>query len=191
MRRVGSAEDSRRPDRATTPHQSAGSGLNSPLGRGKEFAPASSPSMLRDTAPEIFTADEVARAAGVSKRIVEAQLAAARIPRIDGTRYISAADALRLTRALRRRDDVPAAAAMFSLPIRDAVATRGRRTPRLVSMCAHAALLAGILWLTSGSTESASTSEPVEQTRMVFLVLPGPGGGGGGGRLRDPQPAPK
>jgi protein TonB len=146
--------------------------------------------MPQDTAPEVFTADEVARAAGVSRRAVEARLAASGIRRIPGTRYLTASDALRVTRALRDRGAVPAAEPMFSLPARAAAAGRDRRMPSLVSIAVHTTLLAAVLWLTSGATESASTSEPLEQARMVFLVRPGPGGGGGGGGTRDPRPAP-
>ena len=143
---------------------------------------------------EVFTAREIARAAGVSQRAVRARIAAANLAPIAGTPFYSSADALRLTRALRPKagaaDNAPAA--LFSaLPGSSPSSAHRRREPALVSMTAHSLIVILLLWWTAGPTETATTAEVVDTPRMVFLITPGPGGGGGGGGMRAPLPAPR
>ena len=144
---------------------------------------------------DVFTAREVSRAAGVPERTVEARIASGHVRRIPGTRYLSSADALRLTRELRTRrglDQLPAPEPLFTtLPASTPRAERQQRMPAVASLCVHSALAALVLWLTAGPTATASTNVVNEPARMVFLVTPGPGGGGGGGGTRSPRPAPK
>jgi len=143
-------------------------------------------------ASEVFTEREIARAAGVSERVVRARIAAARLQPIAGTpRFFSSTDALHLTRALRPKD---IAAPQPATPIFSALpggSAHRRRTPALVSLSVHSLLLALILLWTAGPTETVTTVEAIDPPRMVFLVTPGPGGGGGGGGMRAPLPAPR
>ncbi|MBI3049932.1 MAG: energy transducer TonB [Acidobacteria bacterium] len=125
---------------------------------------------------EVFTADEVARAAGVAAADVQACLAAGEIRRIAGTPYIAGADAIRLGRRLK-----PAA-----------VAGRGQRDLAIgawASSAVHASLVAAVVWFSSGAVRTETVDErPASPTRLVFVMSPGAGGGGGGGGLRNPLP---
>lgn len=125
---------------------------------------------------DVFTPDEVARAAGVSVAEVRASLAAGSIRTVPGTAYITGADALRIGRRLRGSPAAPLA-----------------RTEVLGAACAssavHAVLVVAVVWF-SASTAQTEAIEPsaAGPTRLVFLMTPGPGGGGGGGGLRNPLP---
>ena len=145
--------------------------------------------------PEVFTADEVARAAGVSRAAVVQGMAGSGVLPVRGTRYLAAADALRLARALRANTTtVPQPAGLFSLATRverSAARADQRRVPTLASLGVHAAVAALLLWVSAGAPGRAESSAPIDDARMVFVVAPGPGGGGGGGGNRNPLPAPK
>jgi protein TonB len=125
---------------------------------------------------DVFTADEVARAAGVSVAEVRASLAAGPIRTVPGTAYITGADAIGIGRRLRGSPAAPLA-----------------RTEFLGAACAssavHAVLVVAVVWF-SASTAQTEAIEPsaAGPTRLVFLMTPGPGGGGGGGGLRNPLP---
>lgn len=128
---------------------------------------------------DVFTADEIARAAGVALADVRACLAAGEIRTIPGTPYITGADAVRLGRRLKasasaartRREFMPAACA---------------------SSAVHAALVGVVVWLSAGAVRMEAVEEPpASPTRLIFLMAPGPGGGGGGGGLRSPRLAPR
>lgn len=125
---------------------------------------------------EVFTPDEVARAAGVARAEVQACLAAGEIQTIPGTPYVSGADALRLGRRLK--------AAAAPLP-----AARPFATAAWASSAVHAALVAVVVSVSAGAAQMEAIEEPpAAPTRLVFLITPGPGGGGGGGGLRNPLP---
>lgn len=135
--------------------------------------------MSQGVLAEVFTADEVARAAGVPAADVRARLAAGEIRTIRGTPYIASADAIRLGRQLKtspgaareRREFVGAACA---------------------SSAVHAALVAAAVWFSTGAASTAAVEDPPQTpTRLVFIMTPGPGGGGGGGGLRSPRLAPR
>jgi TonB family protein len=145
---------------------------------------------------EVFTADEVARAAGVSRHAVQALVAAGEVRLVAGTPFLTATDAVLIGRRLRV--DTPAALAtsqvapapLFSvLAESSGFAARRPGLPAFASSFVHLALLAAVLWFTSGTSESAPAPETRQPARLVFLVTPGPGGGGGGGGLRNPLPA--
>ncbi len=70
-----------------------------------------------------------------------------------------------------------------------------RREPGLPFALAgtlHAAMLAGLVLMTTiGMAKPAARTPPDRKDmRLVFLVAPGPGGGGGGGGHREPSPPP-
>ena len=144
---------------------------------------------------EVFTADELARAALVEPRVVHALLEAGVLGCIPGTRYIAAADAIRVGHDLRVRATTAAGAArpneIFDDSARPTVGERRPGLPAFASSFVHVAILVTLLLLTAGAPESAIVDEPREQPRLVFVMSPGPGGGGGGGGLRNPLPAPK
>lgn len=125
---------------------------------------------------EIFTADEVARAAGVASAEVHARLAAGEIRTIHGTPYITGADAMRLGRRLKTA-------------ARPAQERREFMAAACASSAVHAALVAVVVWLSAGAARMEAVEEPpAAPTRLVFIMTPGPGGGGGGGGLRNPLP---
>lgn len=140
---------------------------------------------------DVYTAREIARAAGVPVRVVRARITAGTVPTIDGT-FVAERDAVACVRALSHAisgatvDGVPA---LLTPP---PPARRRTGLPLVLSSALHAAAVLAFvtissLGLLSRDTESdlAKQTEPV---RMVFLVQPGPGGGGGGGGLRQPKP---
>jgi TonB family protein len=150
--------------------------------------------MSQDFLTEVFTADELARAALVEPHRVHALLAAGAIGFIPGTRYIAAGDAVRAGHDLRLEATAAAAVRPSDLFDDSAQSMLGRRQPGLpafASSFVHALILVTLLIMTAGAPESAVIDEPREQPRLVFVVSPGPGGGGGGGGLRNPLPAPK
>jgi TonB family protein len=144
---------------------------------------------------EVFTADELARAALVEPRDVHALLEAGGLGFIPGTRYITAADAIRAGRDLRDRATMAVAAArpneIFDDSGKPTVGDRRPGLPAFASSFVHVAILVTLLLVTAGAPESAIVDEPREQPRMVFVMSPGPGGGGGGGGLRNPLPPSK
>jgi periplasmic protein TonB len=153
--------------------------------------------MSKVSLPDVFTAEELARAALVDARAVHALIAGGELPLIPGTRYITAADAARVGRRLRQ-DAVAAVeawqpAALFDKAARPPAPADQRDGVRaFVSAVVHATVIAILLLATATAPESAQVVDsPRDDTRLVFLMMPGPGGGGGGGGLRNPLPAPK
>ena len=144
---------------------------------------------MLNTQHEVYTAREIAEAAGVA----ESQ-AAAMMPE----RFVAYADAVRIGRALRQGD--------FAVPLRTeglrllAPAT-GRQggsgpVPFLVSTSLHAAaaailLVIGSLGLTNADERTDLIEPEAKPVRLVYLALPGPGVGGGGGGLKMPTPPKK
>ena len=146
--------------------------------------------------PEVFTPDEVAQAAGVAPRLVQALVGSGELRTIPGSGYIAAADAIRVARRLRSDAASRATAPPADLfaAAGDAAPTGERRVglPAFASSLAHAALFLALLWLAAAPADSAPSDEAVhEPTHLVFIVSPGPGGGGGGGGLRNPLPPRK
>lgn len=140
---------------------------------------------------EVFTPDELARAAGVPGHTIGALIAAGELHLIAGTPFIAAAEAVRIGRRLRATPPQVALAAteLLALANRPARPERERALPALMSTGFHTVLLLIVMWFTSGPAETAGIEAPAERTRLVFLMTPGPGGGGGGGGLRNPLPA--
>jgi TonB family protein len=158
--------------------------------------------------PDVFTIDEVARAAGVPRVLVQALIDVEEVRLIPGTRFLTAADAIFVGRRLRADAASPAAAVdprpqptsetsaafgpepLFSVVAAGSDFARRRSgVHAAASSFIHATLLVGVLWWTAGPTQSAAPVEPPrDDVRMVFLVKPGPGGGGGGGGMRNPLP---
>lgn len=141
-------------------------------------------STANQTVPDVFSAREIARTAGVPVRRVTRLIATGEITAVN-RRYLTCAEAIRAVRLLRSGGD--RAAALFG------PAEPGQRSPAgalAASGALHALVLAALVLLTAVSSAAprAGSQDPV---RLVFLALPGPGGGGGGGGLRQPAPPVK
>jgi periplasmic protein TonB len=137
--------------------------------------------------PDVFSADEIARAASVRPRDVR-DLAASGIIRPVHGRFFTAADAVFAVRSLSALAS-PADRSIFR------PAAGLRREPGLpiaLTGTLHAAMLAGLVLITTlgVAKPEALTPQDKKEMRLVFLVAPGPGGGGGGGGHREPTPPP-
>lgn len=137
--------------------------------------------------PDVYTAREIARAAGVRPRDVRYLVAAGQIRPV-AARFFSADDAVFAVRSLAG-DAVDGHRPLFR-PV--AGVRRQAGLPLALAGTLHAAILAGLVLVTTlGMAKPAARSRPERNDmRLVFLVAPGPGGGGGGGGHREPAPPP-
>ena len=142
---------------------------------------------------EVFTADEIARAAGVTIREVQAVVASDKVQPIPGTSYLAAPDAVRVGRRLRAAAVARPAPdpQLFAATTARSTAQRRAGLPAFASSAIHAVLIALALWVSAGTETAAVDQAPRPPSRLVFIMSPGPGGGGGGGGLRNPLPAPR
>ena len=152
--------------------------------------------------PEVFSAREIARAAGVGEAEVRALIEAGAIRTIPtgGRRPLVAhAEAVRAGRLLAAgllAGAVPDAAGASTLFRNEPGAAHAARAPFAISGAAHACLVGALVLATTfglGSTAQTTTApaRAAEPLQLVYLALPGPGGGGGGGGLRRPAPPPR
>jgi TonB family protein len=144
--------------------------------------PASVP---RPDVPDVFSPDEIALAAGVSRSSVERALEEHRVERLPGgyLRWDAAVAAGRLLCGCKP--------GLFSPQVDD---SREPALPATVSAAVHAAVAVLAVLATSaglGSAASNSLADVRDDVRLVYLVTPGPGGGGGGGGARQKLPPPK
>jgi periplasmic protein TonB len=140
----------------------------------------------RPDLPDVFSADEIARAAGVRPRDVRDLAASGIIQPVSG-RFFSPADAVFAVRSLSALAS-PADRTIFR-PV--AGLQREPGLPIAVAGTLHAAMLAGLVLATLGVAKpEAVAPQDRKEMRLVFLVAPGPGGGGGGGGHLEPAPPP-
>jgi len=164
--------------------------------------------MLGSVPSDVYTARDIAQAAGVSEARVlqlvaggEIRSIAARLPIASDpalATFVDHHEAVRAVRALKRGSTVGVAGALglgrelFAQGIR---AERSTTVPLIVSTSLHGLAIATILFVASlGFAVADARTEPLkdpEPIRMVFLAIPGPGGGGGGGGLKMKTPPPK
>jgi protein TonB len=134
---------------------------------------------------DVFSAREIARAAGASIGDADALLASGVVTSRDGG-LTDTAEAVRAVLLLRGLQAGPAPERQLFSPLRKS--DRRRSAPLTASGLLHAAF--GIVLLTAlGVSQARVEPEATTPARLVFLVKPGPGGGGGGGGLRQPTPA--
>jgi protein TonB len=139
--------------------------------------------------PEVYSLEEIARAAYVDTAAVERLVSRGRLRLVPGTRFIAETEAVAAARALRH------SALLSTQPVeRDlfTVTARGRGAmprPGAWSMAVHVAAAGVILALGRSATPSAATANAAPASHLVFFVAPGPGGGGGGGGARARRPA--
>ncbi len=134
--------------------------------------------------PDVFTAREIASAAGVRPGAVRSMIEDGSVSTLDG-RFVAVADAVRAVRLLRGMAVPDAERPIFSQ------GRAARRSPGglVASGAVHGGAVALLVLLTVGmAAPTALTTTPM---RLVFLATPGPGGGGGGGGLKQPLPPPK
>ena len=150
--------------------------------------------------PEVYSAREVADAAGVPTVVVEELITGAEILTMDGELMAlpEAAEAVCGIRSGRLR-----AQPWGSRPGVFGGALLGHSTAdrqsqgvsALMSTGLHAAVILAVVVLTTVSLTTASDDEgerePPQLARLIFVADPGPGGGGGGGGLKMPAPPPK
>jgi len=174
---------------------------------GKAFAFTRIAAMLGNLPPDVYTARDIAAAAGVSDARVldllargEIRSVAAQSPisgqaELDG--FVAQDEAVRAVRALRAGTAVGVAGELglgrelFAQGFRP---QRSTTVPLVVSTSLHGLAVATIIFIASlGLAVADERTEPIkdEPIRMVFLVSPGPGGGGGGGGLMQKAPPPK
>jgi hypothetical protein len=154
--------------------------------------------MLGSLPTDVYSARDIAAAAGVSETRVRALIARGEIRSIAThlpiagdpalAEYLTHAEAVRAVRALRKGAVVAVPGALglgrelFAPPAR---AERSTTLPLVVSTSLHGLAVATILFVASlGFAVADERTDPLkepEPMRMVFLVSPGPGGGGGGG----------
>ncbi len=159
------------------------------------------------TPEDVYTAREIARAADVSDRLVEALLARGEIrtvaaslpaglpidPQLES--FVLHPEAVRVVRALQGGGlvgDSNRVGRLLAAP----GAARPTALPLLLSSSVHGvAALVVIVLASLGWVKANEPTEPItvtrEPIRLVFLAQPGPGGGGGGGGLRMRTPPPK
>jgi protein TonB len=140
--------------------------------------------------PEVFSAREIARVAGVSPADVRALIASREVIATDG-HFLTAHQAVRAVRTLRAARLNPARTGVLFQPA--AEIRRPARVPFVASGALHAALLGIFILLTMLGVTKAQVNTPAEfkSMRLVFLATPGTGGGGGGGGLRQPVQPPR
>jgi TonB family protein len=164
--------------------------------------------MLAALPPDVYSARDIAEAAGVSEARVRALLArgeirsiAAQLPiAADPTLadFVTHGEALRAVKALKSGSAVgmPGALGLGRELFADgAQSTRSTTMPLVLSTSLHGLAVAAALFVASlGFAVADERTEPLkdpEPIRMVFLAVPGPGGGGGGGGLKMKTPPPR
>ena len=147
--------------------------------------------------PELYSARELAAAAGVAPWVISQLIASAEVPTVDGE-FVSHADALEAVQGVRdgRLMVHPSVArpgvlggALLNRNIAD---RRPQGLSALMSTALHALVILVVGLLSTVSLTTASdgpdlASQP-QLARLIFIAAPGPGGGGGGGGLRMPEP---
>lgn len=165
--------------------------------------------MLGAIPPDVYSAGDIAAAAGVPESRVLALIARGEIRSIatqlqfggdDASlaNFVTQQEAVRAVKALKKGTTVAVPGALGLGRELFAQAQRAERSttvPLIVSTSLHGLAVATAIFVASlGFAVADERTEPVkdpEPMRMVFLVQPGPGGGGGGGGLKMKTPPPK
>ena len=160
---------------------------------------------MDDSLPELYTAQDIARAAGVAESQVRSLIESGAIHSVAGflgkrgeeawKGFVLHGEAVRAVRTLRLQNALAAPTAEHLGLLLTSTAAPRRSTPFLLSTSLHALaavlLFVGSLGLTSADEKTEPVDTNVKPVRLVFLAQPGPGGGGGGGGLKMKPPPPK
>ena len=142
---------------------------------------------------DVYSAREIALAAGVSEAQVSALMGA-------GSGYVGRDEAVRIGRVAllqaRRSSEQPVSRAGLFEIFSEAPPTIGSKRVFALSSTVHATVLASCLFMAAFNLAPRAASlkldeQPANPMRLVFLMTPGPGGGGGGGGLVQKAPPPK
>ena len=162
---------------------------------------------MADSLPELYTARDIARAAGVAESDVRSLLDSGAIhsvasflrqhgePAWNG--FVLHGEAVRAVRTLRQRKllDAKSAEHLGLLLTPSGAQHRQATVPFIVSTSLHVLvavlLFIGSLGLTAPMRRPSPSTTTRQPVRLVFLAQPGPGGGGGGGGLKMKPPPPK
>jgi TonB family protein len=151
--------------------------------------------MSRAALQDVFSLDELARAARVPPSAVRRLVDSGELRLIPGTRYVWGPDAVRAGQHIQTiAPPAPASLgppSLFAPPLGRSSTESRRGFPVLASSGVHLLLLGLVLWMRAGPTQTAPAPVPREESRLVYLIAPGPGGGGGGGGTSAPRPAPR
>ena len=138
-------------------------------------------------APEVYSADEIAQAAGVDGSVIRRLIAAGEVATVDGV-FVAEREAARASRRLRR-EPISTIRPVFggALLDRELGDSPAGAVSAAMSTLAHGALLPLLVMLTAvqmtTAADRASDTDGPALSRLVFVAEPGPGGGGGGGRV--------
>jgi TonB family protein len=157
--------------------------------------------MIYTASAEVYSADEIARAAGVPEESVIAAVIGT-FGRADA--FVPFVQAVRIGHAVTRAASTASAETPREIftgfasggPVRLERLERSTGVPLLLSSTLHMTMLAVLVVIaTLGPTPTAATlpvdDHAAEHMRFVFMATPGPGGGGGGGGLLQKAPPPK
>jgi protein TonB len=140
---------------------------------------------------DVYSAGEIAQAAGVPVARVEALAASGRVRSVAvSPGYFAPDQAISAVRALRA-DGGRSASLLFDKP---EFAHASPKVPIAAASAVHAGIAASLILIsTVGLPQAAEVPVRVDPvtTRLVFIAAPGPGGGGGGGGLRQKAPPPR
>ena len=150
------------------------SGLNLEPTAGKGFAFCTLASMLSQL--DVFTIDEIARAAGVPRAAVQRLVDSGELKSVAGTGFFDTHTAV--SAGIKARKDSASQAADSPTSTSVASHREERGLSAVASSLLHGAVLALLIWSTSGAVNMAAKTP---RERLIFLAGPGPGGGGGGG----------
>ena len=146
------------------------------------------------TAPEVYSADEAARAAGVDRSVIRRLIAAGEVATLDGV-FIAEHEVVRTARRLRRGPVTSRPVFGGALLDRDLGESPSGAVSAAMSTLAHGVVIPLLVMLTAVQMTTAadrtSDADGPALSRLVFVAEPGPGGGGGGGGLRQPLPPPR
>jgi TonB family protein len=145
-----------------------------------------SPGLMHTQTPDLYSAREIALAAGVSEGRIRAALGA------QASLLVRHADAVRLGRALAARAHADALFSLYAGPERAIESA----PVFAASSTAHAGVIAVLVIFATfnvppGIVNFAMPAQLVDPLQLIFLATPGPGGGGGGSGLEHPAPPPK
>jgi TonB family protein len=142
--------------------------------------------VLFDPTADVFSLEEVARAAGVDEARVRA-LVRDRQVRTCASQLLACHEAVRAVVLLRAQQGTNPQG-LFAPPRGQA---RRHAVPMLASGSLHVALAVTLALIAATGVSGRIPAVRPEPARLVFIALPGPGGGGGGGGLRIPKPVQK
>ena len=128
---------------------------------------------------EVFSAEEIARVAGVDAGEVRAIIDSGRV--VSFRQFVAPAEAAALVRRLSRGTvETPAdRSPLTGTPVRSRPGAFGHAISLTVHVAGALLLVFGAaLGLTSDDTEQR-VFPPAPPSKLVYLMIPGPGGGGG------------